>query len=175
MITPSNGPFSAEWEALVGKAIIRFGDIELALSKCLALIPQDALGNGVLRMEFTRRADLLIAILEGRSERGPHLDEILRCVKTAQGFAKTRNLIAHNPVMLDIYALGEENEDGELEHFAEHTIRSARDSGPHLTLESLKEFAASVEGLAAQFWMALLKFAGTSEHLWRVHASKKPQ
>lgn len=35
----------AEWQAFVGKAILRFGDIELISLRCLAWIPTDKIAE----------------------------------------------------------------------------------------------------------------------------------
>ena len=73
MSSPSSSANHAQWEALVGRAILCFGDIELISIKCLALIPSDKIGDSAARMDFYRRAELLIEILEARPERDANL------------------------------------------------------------------------------------------------------
>ena len=74
----------AEWQALVGKAIVCFGDIELISIKCLAHIPQDKISDSAARLEFSRRADLLIELIEGR----PNLDYDMKGL--LEGFKRAR-------------------------------------------------------------------------------------
>lgn len=162
MSSPSRSTAHDAWEGLVGKAILRFGDIELISIKCLSLIPSDKIEESTSRLDFGRRAALLVEILEARKSLDDHLKTIRDGMKRAMTLAKTRNLIAHNPVMLDLYV----NED-ETESVARHSITSARSEGQTLTLEDLEEFASEVEGLSSELWLAFLNFAGTSEHLWR--------
>jgi hypothetical protein len=100
---PLPHPDDSEWQALVGKAIVRFGDIELVSLQCLSHIPGETIGNSAARLEFSRRVDLLIEMLEGRSELNESMRGLLDGFRRAKGLARTRNLIAHNPVMLDIY------------------------------------------------------------------------
>jgi hypothetical protein len=158
---------ATEREALVGKAILRFGDIELVSIKCLSLIPSDKITDTASRLDFSRRAELLVEVLEARTEKSPEMSVLLNGFKRAKELAQLRNLIAHNPVMLELYV----NED-ETQSFARHSISSARTGKQSLDLDGLKEFAEEVEQLSSELWMALLKVAETSEHLWRTYPSK---
>ena len=167
MLTPSNGPATAEWESLVGKAMVRFGDIELVVTKCLTIIPRDEMGKTAARLEFGRRSDLLIEILTGKEDRGEHLEQIMVLVKRAKRLADTRNLIAHNPVMLDMYVRSENEQEVDVD--SEWTIRSARNDDHVITIEELREFVAEVEDVAAELWGAFLRHTGTADHLWKVH------
>lgn len=162
MASPSASPeHAALWESLVGKAILRFGDIELVSIKCLEVIPSDEIGESTARLGFAQRAELLIEILEARANRTPDLNQLLECFKRAKPLAKKRNLIAHNPVMLDIFV----NED-ETKMLAEHSITHAR-SGETMDLDDLKEFAAAVEDLSAELWQTFLRVVDSAIPLWR--------
>lgn len=160
MASPSASPeHGALWEALVGKAILRFGDIELVSIKCLEVIPADAIAESTARLGFAQRANLLIEILEARVDRTPDLDQLLACFKRAKPLATKRNLIAHNPLMLDIFV----NED-ETQMLAEHSITHAR-SGETMGLEDLKEFAAAVEDLSSELWLTFLRVVNSADPL----------
>ena len=158
---------AAEWEALVGKAILRFGDIELVSMKCLSLIPSDKIIDTASRLDFSRRAEWIVEVLEARSERSSEMSALLNGFKRAKELAQLRNLIAHNPVMLELYV----NED-ETQSFTRHAISSARTGKQSLDLDGLKEFAGEVEQLSSELWMALLNMAQSSEHLWRTQQAK---
>lgn len=152
---------AASWESLVGKAILRFGDIELVSLKCLEVIPADKVAESTARLAFAQRAELLIEILEARVDRTRDLNQLLDCFKRAKPLAKKRNLIAHNPVMLDIFV----NED-ETQMLAEDSITHAR-SGETMGLEDLKEFAAAVEDLSSELWLTFLRVVDSADPLWR--------
>ena len=156
----------AEWEALVGKAILRFGEIELISMKCLAFLPVDKISDTTARLNFSSRADLIIELLEARTDRGDHLNALLEGFRQAKELAKIRNLIAHNPVILNWYV----NED-ETESSAEHLITTARSGNKPLSLEGLNEFAGEVDDLAAKLWIHFTNAAGSSEYLWRAGTS----
>src|SRR5690242_10626716 len=110
MASPSTSTNHEEWEALVGKALLRFGDIELVSIKCLALLPKDRIGATAARLDFGRRVELIVELLEARDGRTSNLDAILHGMKRAKSLARKRNLIAHNPVMLNLYVNEDETE-----------------------------------------------------------------
>lgn len=148
----------------MGKAVLRFGDIELVCIKCLSAIAPKKNERAASRLKFGQRVDLLIKHLEARPTSDEHLLAILNGMKRAKGLAKTRNLIAHNPVLLDIYVTQDETES-----FASHAITSIRSEQDTLDLEGLHEFADEIESLSSELWLAFLNFAQTSEHLVRRH------
>ena len=55
-----------EWRAVVGKAIVCFGELELITYQCLAHIPSDQISETSSQLGFARRIDLIVEILEGR-------------------------------------------------------------------------------------------------------------
>jgi hypothetical protein len=167
MSSPSTSAGHEEWEALVGKALLRFGDIELISIKCLAWLPKDKIGAAAAKLGFGSRVDILLELLAARETRDSRLEAIMIGMKRAKELAKKRNLIAHNPVMLNLYV----NKD-ETEHLAEYSISSARSEGQTMDLDELREFAAEVEDLSATLWMAFLNTSGTSDHLFRQDGTK---
>jgi len=162
MSTPSSiETHAAEWESLVGKAILRFGDIELVSIKCLMLIATESVGRSAAKINFARRSELLIEILEANNELNEYLQELLSAFKQAKELIETRNLIAHNPVMLDIYV----NED-ETEYQVERSITSARSGEKSLDLQGLKEFVGQVENLSSVLWINFSKAANQTDEMW---------
>lgn len=115
------------------------------------------------RLDSARRADLLIEILEARSDKDANLEALLTGFREAKELTATRNLLAHNPLMLEVYA-----NDAETEALTEHCIRSVRNDNRVLTLENLKEYTGAVEDLATSLSMAFMEVAQSSEHLWRL-------
>lgn len=153
-----------EWEQLVGKAIIRFGEIEIISLKCLAYFSRDRIGVSLAKLNFARRADILIELLQGRGNIGQDAQGLLEAFQRARTLAETRNLIAHNPVMLDLYV----NQDS-TESCADYSIASARSGSKTLDLAGLKEFSAEVDDLAATLWMHFARASGEIDSMWRTH------
>lgn len=146
----------------MGKALLRFGDIELISIKCLAWIPKDKIGAAAAKLNFGSRVDLLLELLEAREARDAHLETIMIGMKRAKELARKRNLIAHNPVLLNLYV-----NDDETEQLVQYSISSARSEGQTIDLDELREFADEVSDLSSTLWMAFLNASGTSDHLYR--------
>lgn len=143
---------SAEWEELIGRSFLRFADIEYISVMCLSLIPTDKISDAASQLSFARRASLLIEILEARDNRDRHTEGLLDGLRRAKALTKTRNLIAHNPMVLNLYF----NED-RTAHDVEHTIASRRGKGRKIDLAELKEFAADVENVSTLLWQSYIE------------------
>jgi hypothetical protein len=146
-----------EWRAVVGKAIVCFGELELVTYKCLAHIPSDKISGTSSRLGFVRRVDLIVEILEGRSPLAPSTVAFVKMLKRAKELASVRNDIAHNPVMLNVF-IHEASGDVAFEH----CIATAR-GGRFIDLASAKEFADEVENLAAEMWLQIGKITERAE------------
>ena len=162
MNAPSTVSNHLEWEALVGRALLRFGDIEYVSIRCLQVIPRDRITSSISKMDFSRRADVLLEILDNRKDLTQPLLKLREGFKRAKELAKKRNIIAHNPLMLSLYV-----DTKTYESTATYRIDSARSENHSVTLDELKEFAAEVDDLAATMWLELGNVAGENGQVWK--------
>jgi hypothetical protein len=139
-----------EWETLIGRALISFGEIELITHKWLSHFPRDSVARSGGRLAFARRVDLILEILAGREfdEAGV---EFAAALRRAKALAETRNTIAHNPVMMNVYT--DETMDDVLLEQSISNIRGDR----VIDLAEMKEFAAEAGDLASKMWMLIMK------------------
>jgi len=136
-----------EWELLIGKAISSFAEIELITYHFLRNIPRDDIFRTASGLPFARRVDLILGILGGLEDLPDVGKQFQENLRKAVNLAEVRNLIAHNPTMLDVY---EHKTSGAL-HF-ERTIRAIRKQQKFLDLKGLREHTADVETLASDLW-----------------------
>jgi hypothetical protein len=139
-----------EWRRLIGRALLGFGDIEFLTVKCLAHIPSDRISRTSSRLRFSERVDLLVEIIEGRCLGSGPATELVTKLKATKALAEVRNLIAHNPILLNIYA---HRATGDT--VTELAISAARQPAKSIDLASLKEYAAAVEDCAAELYCLL--------------------
>jgi hypothetical protein len=142
----------AEWRTLVGTVILSFGDIELITLKCLAHLPTDSIYESVSTLPFGRRVDLIIEILQGRANTPNAVTTLIEKLKRAKLLSEYRNVLAHNPLVADIYV---HQITGDV--VVEHGISSARKKEKSIDLASLKELVAEVKGLASELYMTMGK------------------
>jgi hypothetical protein len=141
-----------EWRTLVGTVILSFGDIELITLKCLAHLPADNIYESASTLSFGRRVDLIIEILRGRSNVPSVATLLIEKLKRAKSLSEYRNVLAHNPLVADIYV---HQITGDV--VVEHGISSARKKEKTIDITSLKELAGEVEDLVSELYMILGK------------------
>lgn len=120
--------------------MLAFGSIEHITHLCLRNLSRERVGETMLPQGLGLRIDLMREILSAR-EGAPYkrLDSLLNEAKLQ---SSDRNLIAHNPLVLDFYA------DSDDQIFQQAKIRSARKKDHHLTLAALKDRRIRAENLA---------------------------
>ncbi|HYC35284.1 MAG TPA: hypothetical protein VEC19_02595 [Usitatibacter sp.] len=138
-----------QWRAVVGKAIVCFGELELVTHQCLVHLPSDKISDTSSKLPFSKRVDLIVEILEARASANDAVVTFVQMLRRAKKLAETRNDIAHNPVMMNIF-VREESGDPLLAHCIA-TVRSGR----VIDLAEATEFADEVEDLAASMWLQI--------------------
>lgn len=136
-----------QWRTAIGKAITCFGEIELVTYKCLAHIPRDQITETASRLRFGQRVKLIIEILEGRNPITNHVRLFVGMLRRAEQLASIRNVIAHNPVMLNMFV---DKVSGDVA--LQHCISVAQRKERTIDLAAAEEYAAEVENLAAEMW-----------------------
>ena len=137
---------SHQWAIEIGRVFIAFGSIEYITHQCLRNVPRDAIYEATKKMLLAPRIDLLVALLkplpEGKAIR------LALLLRKAKELAEHRNLIAHNPLVLDLYA----SEEGETT--IRESIRSLRNEDKVLTFAQLVELRAQCESLVTELYEA---------------------
>lgn len=132
---------SGKWAAAIGRAFVAFGSIEHTTVVCLEQLPRDKTPRFTASLRLGQRIDLLVEILESRD--GSEFSALSMLLSKAKELAKTRNLIAHNPLVLEFF----EDDNGDY-HFKEH-IAAIHKIGHKISLSEVEEFAVRSEDLAS--------------------------
>lgn len=140
-----------QWRAVVGKAIVCFGELELVTHQCLIHLPSEKISDTSSKLPFSKRVDLIVEILEARPSQSSEVSEFVKMLKRAKKLAETRNDIAHNPVMMNIFV-----HEASGDPLLAHCIATVR-GGRIIDLDEAKEFADEVEDLAASMWLQIGK------------------
>lgn len=134
-----------EWAAAIGRAFIAFGSIEQVTVNCVREIPRDRIQRSTSKLNLIPRIDLILELLEAYD--GEPFSLLAAKLSLAKQMVKTRNLIAHNPLVLDVY----ENSAGDF-LFQAPVVRSLRNEQHHITLSELQQFAADADTLASELY-----------------------
>ena len=132
-----------EWASAIGKAFVAFGSIEHVTVVCLKELPKDRIQRTTKSFRLGQRIALLVELLEAHD--GALYRELSAKLKRAKELAETRNLIAHNPLVMDFF----QRQDGSM--FTREVIAHLHQD-KHITLNELEEFASESETLASDLY-----------------------
>lgn len=135
-----------EWAGEIGRIVISFGSIEHVTILCLMRLPKDPIYLATSHLNLVPRLDLLMAVLAGSSD--PDATRLTELFGEAKKLAEDRNLILHNPLMLEVY----EDKDGS--HEFQHAIQSVRHAEKRLPLTKLVNIRENAERLATELYGA---------------------
>ena len=133
----------SEWAAAIGQAFVAFGSIEHVAVVCLRELPRDWIQRTTKSFRFGQRIALLVELLEAYD--GAAYKELSVKLQRAKELAETRNLIAHNPLVMDIF----QRRDGSM--FSREVIAHMHQD-KHITLVELQAFASEAETLASDLY-----------------------
>lgn len=112
-----------DWDRLVGRFVIAFGDIENLVTSSLSFFAKDPIGKAAADLPLAQRMDLLEAVLSPRETEARA--ELLESVQAIRRYSKKRNIVAHNGLTFSFF-------HGEGEGLRIVTsIRSSRGRKPH--------------------------------------------
>lgn len=138
-----------KWATLIGRVFIAFGSIERQTHESLKKWLEDPVYPHIKHMKLSQRIDLLIDVVKKQNFEQENIDSFVADLTEAKSFAKRRNLIAHNPLMLFLFQ--------EEPNFIEAIVSNIKDD---VTMEfhELEELAISSEELASNIIDGVTKF-----------------
>ncbi len=134
---------NGKWAAAIGQSFVAFGSIEHITVTCLQEIPKDRIQKSVSSFKLGQRIDLILELLEAHP--GIVYEQLAAKLSRAKELLVTRNLIAHNPLVLGIL-----HADGKFTH--KEAIVSLRGGKRRIELPELQAFAAECEQLASDLY-----------------------
>ena len=132
------------WATAIGRSFVAFGSIEHLTVTCLQEIPRDRIQKSVSSFRLGQRIDLILELLEAHP--GEVYLRLASKLSRAKEMLATRNLIAHNPLVLGIL-----HSDGGFTH--KEAIVSLRRGQHRIELPEMQAFAVECEQLASELYV----------------------
>jgi hypothetical protein len=124
------------WAPVIGNYMISYGSIENSINELLRNVCSEAVMGFVVTLQLGQRIKLLREGLpDWKALSEDNKKVILLTLDEIEHLAKTRNLIAHNPLLLSLF-----EEDGSERTKTREHIRSAQ-SGKTVTLQELTQLS----------------------------------
>lgn len=140
-----------KWSEPIGRAFLAFGSIEYVVFLCFEQIPvatncQQKQGDGL-----SKRIDLMVKNLSRPQWQDQVFLTLILRLQEAKALARTRNLIAHNPLVLHAF----KTDAGEF-GLSEAIIESGK-SQKKISLSELIQFSEEAEALADELHSCLFR------------------
>lgn len=137
-----------EWEILVGRLILKCGDIELKLLQLNWNMLLRTEVSGEISLMNTNgmatKAKRIIELCEKYSLDEPWKSKFKTLLNEIILLAQYRNLVAHNPLFMDVYL----TDEGEIMSFP--VIQSLRDNRKRINLDELVQHISSAQQICNQ-------------------------
>jgi hypothetical protein len=91
-----------EFAPLIGKGIMNFGLVEFGILQATEFLAGEAACEKAAKLPFARRVKFLIQILNDRNRKGAAVARLIDLLNQALALAHKRNMIAHNPLTIEI-------------------------------------------------------------------------
>ncbi len=136
------------WAHAIGRAFVAFGSVEYITILCLEKIPKDRIVKSVGSFRLVQRIDLILELLEAYT--GEPYEVLCAQLKLAKSMAPTRNLLAHNPLFVEISRNANGTND------VVQSIKSAKDFKKSISLLETQKFAIKTEKLETDLYAAVM-------------------
>lgn len=133
-----------EWCQLIERFILAFGDIENISYFALFQLPTDKIFKTTSTLNFTKRVDLILELLEDQTKiPKDEREKFEKLLNDAKKLAETRNIVAHSPLMMKVY---EHPVEGLIHK--EEALGTLRNKERAISVKDLTDAADRVEDLA---------------------------
>lgn len=134
------------WVNLIGKFFVSFAKIEHTTCISIQHFSEDNITKTANNLPFKTRVELLIELIKGKNYIDTEkAEKHIELLKISLKLSEKRNIIAHNPILLDLYTQEETEELQERE-----VIVSKRSKKKRIYLENLEKMVDEVEKLSKE-------------------------
>ena len=93
-----------KWALMIGRVFIAFGAIEKLTHDCLIEWLKDPIYEHLKSSRLSTRIDLVIELVKAKDFKSDNVENFITLLNRAKKLAEKRNLLAHNPLLLDLFA-----------------------------------------------------------------------
>lgn len=138
----------AKWAPVIGRYMIAFGSIENSINELLRnVIPEGAM-KVIAGLQLGQRIKLLReGLSDWKNLSDANQTVIAQNIDEVSSLSQTRNLIAHNPLLLSLFTEEGHERSTHLEHIRSETSRKV------ITLDELEAVTSRAEALADALMM----------------------
>lgn len=129
--------------------MISFAHIERNVVDGLITIIKDPMMKHISKLHFKQRLDLFTELLETRAKENEVDLDLIKKLKRIDQLTQTRNMVAHNPLVLEV---SQAQDEPPLKEYIGHILKDQK----RVTFEQLVETVAELEELESSVYKSLL-------------------
>ena len=133
------------WRVAIGRFVLGFGEIEWFTFHMLSELPTERILESTISLRFAQRLDLVIQLLREKNLDAEVTERTIALLQQARELTKTRNLIAHNPLLLNLF-------DDKVGVDLQYQISKYGEIEARLTIDQLEDLCRKVEELSGQLY-----------------------
>ncbi|WP_404419019.1 hypothetical protein [Marinospirillum sp.] len=92
-----------KWAVAIGRIFVAFGSIESCTYKCIDAFAEETIAKFLKSMPLAKRTEVLIDLVSPKNLETENKTEFLNNLEEIRKLLEKRNLIAHNPLVLQVY------------------------------------------------------------------------
>ncbi|TYT73146.1 hypothetical protein [Desulfobotulus mexicanus] len=146
--------FDHKWATLVGRVFIAFGVMESITYECLKDWLKDSVYRSVKNMQFAQRVNLVIDLAKEQDAPKERIEIFISNLNRVKKLAEKRNIIAHNPLVLNIFQEG---------GYAEGIV-SSKNENKFICFDELEQLVIQAEALERELSESKMRLR---EHEWK--------
>ena len=141
-----------KWALEIGKLFVAFGSIESLTYTSIKAFSTDPIYKHLIKMRLSSRIDVVVDLVSNKKLSEPNKREFIDNLKKVKKLAEKRNLIAHNPLVLQLF----DNETGQ-DVFRE-IILSVKNERMHIEFDELMVVSQEAEKLSSSLHRNMAAF-----------------
>lgn len=137
-----------KWALMIGRVFIAFGAIEKLTHDCLVEWLKDPIYEHLKNCRLGTRIDLVIELVKAKDFKSDNIENFISLLNKTKKLAEKRNLLAHNPLLLDLFA-------GEFQEIIQSNVKS----DVYITFDELERIMEESEAMESLLIKAKVTFS----------------
>jgi len=138
-----------KWSEPIGRLMISFAHIEREIVDGLITVAKDPITNHTSKLGFKQRLDLLLDLLNSHSKDNKVIEDLITDLKKIEEISKIRNMVAHNPLVLEV---SQAQDEPPIKEYIGHILKNHK----RVTFEQLMSAVIQLEELENKVLQGLL-------------------
>jgi hypothetical protein len=141
-----------KWATAIGRMFVAFGSIESCTYECIDAFAEESIAKYLKGMPLAKRVEVLVDLVNSKELEHENKSDFLSNLEKIRKLLEKRNLIAHNPLVLQVY------DEETSESVCRERIISVKKKNKHINYDEIIAIAEKSENLSSSIHLNMAKF-----------------